>query len=113
MKWISISTILFYILFVSISLPFSRAATQQDPNENALATFLGLFNGFSTAAAFLISLLLANKLFASFGIMLSILALPVIYLAGFAGLVGGARLPQEEPEDLHRRPDRRVSDRPC
>src|SRR5215216_1848935 len=84
MKWISISTILFSILFFSISLPFSRAATQQYPNENALASFLGLFNGFSTAAAFLISLLLANKLFARFGIMLSILALPVIYLAGFA-----------------------------
>ncbi len=87
MKWISIATIFFSILFFSISLPFSRAATQQYVNEDALATFLGLFNGVSTAAAFLVSLLLANKLFARFGIMLSILALTVIYLVGFAGLV--------------------------
>src|SRR5215216_1752130 len=86
MKWISISTIFFSILYFSIALPFSRAATAQYPNEESLATFLGLFNGFSTAAAFLASLLLANRLFARFGIMLCILALPVIYLIGFAGL---------------------------
>jgi HEAT repeat protein len=86
MKWISISTIFFSILFFSISLPFSRAATEHYINENSLATFLGLFNGFSTAAAFLASLLLANRLFARFGIMLCVLALPVIYLIGFGSL---------------------------
>ncbi|MGE5642847.1 MAG: MFS transporter [Byssovorax cruenta] len=86
MKWISLATILFSVLYFSISLPFSRAATEQYINEDSLATFLGLFNGFSTAAAFLISLLLANKLFARFGIMLSILVLPAIYLIGFASL---------------------------
>lgn len=86
MKWISISTIFFSILFFSIALPFSRAATEHYVHEDSLATFLGLFNGFSTAAAFLASLLLANKLFARFGIMLSILALPIIYLLGFASL---------------------------
>lgn len=87
MTWISISTIFFSILYFSISLPFSRAATEQYLNEDSLAAFLGLFNGFSTAAAFLASLLLANRLFARFGIMLCILALPVIYLLGFASLV--------------------------
>lgn len=86
MTWISISTIFFSLLYFSISLPFSRAATEQYGNEDSLAGFLGLFNGFSTAAAFLVSLLLANKFFARFGIMTAILALPVIYLAGFAGL---------------------------
>lgn len=86
LTWISISTIFFSILYFSISLPFSRAATQQYVNEDSLATFLGLFNGFSTAAAFFASLLLANRLFARFGIMACILALPVIYLIGFAGL---------------------------
>lgn len=86
MKWISISTILFSILYFSISLPFSRAATEQYINEDSLASFLGLFNGFSTAAAFLASLLLANRLFARFGIMLCVLVLSVIYLLGFASL---------------------------
>jgi HEAT repeat protein len=86
LTWISISTILFSILYFSIALPFSRVATGQFPNENSLAAFLGLFNGFSTAAAFLASLFLANRLFARIGIMACILALPVIYLVGFGGL---------------------------
>ena len=86
MTWISISTIFFSMLYFSISLPFSRAATEQFPNEDALASFLGLFNGISTAAAFLASLLLANRLFARVGVMACILALPIIYFIGFGGL---------------------------
>jgi HEAT repeat protein len=86
MKWIAISTIFFSMLYFSISLPFMRAATEYAGNEDALATFLGYFNGFSTAAAFLASLFLANRLFARFGVMACILALPLIYLAGFASL---------------------------
>jgi HEAT repeat protein len=86
MTWISISTVFFSMLYFSIALPFSRAATEQFPNEDSLASFLGLFNGISTAAAFLASLLLANRLFARIGIMACILALPIIYLIGFAGL---------------------------
>jgi MFS family permease len=86
MAWIAISTTFFSILYFSISLPFSRAATEQYINEDALASFLGLFNGLSTAAAFLVSLLLANKLFARVGVMACILALPIIYLIGFGAL---------------------------
>ena len=86
MRWISFSAILFSILYFSIALPFSRAATEQYANEDALASFLGLFNGLSTAAAFLASLFLANRLFARFGIMACILAFPVIYLIGFGSL---------------------------
>jgi HEAT repeat protein len=86
MTWIAISTIFFSLLYFSISLPFSRAATGQFPNEDELASFLGLFNGLSTAAAFLVSLFLANKLFARVGIMACILAFPIIYLVGFGAL---------------------------
>ncbi|MEP7135835.1 MAG: MFS transporter [Chloroflexota bacterium] len=86
MTWISISTIFFSILYFSIALPFSRAVTENYVNEDALASFLGLFNGLSTAAAFLTSLFAANRLFTRFGIMLCLLALPVIYLIGFGFL---------------------------
>ena len=86
MTWIAISTTFFSILYFSISLPFSRAATEQYINEDSLASFLGLFNGLSTAAAFLVSLLLANRLFARVGVMACILALPIIYLIGFGAL---------------------------
>ena len=86
MRWVSLASILFSLLFFSIALPFSRAATEQYPNEEGLAAFLGLFNGISTGAAFLASLFLANRLFARFGIMLSLLVFPVIYLLGFTSL---------------------------
>ncbi len=86
MRWMSFASILFSILYFSIALPFSRAATAQYPNENELAAFLGLFNGLSTAAAFITSIFFANRMFARFGIMNMILALPVIYLIGFGAL---------------------------
>lgn len=86
MTWISISTIFFSVLYFSIALPFSRAATEQYLNEDSLAAFLGLFNGLSTASAFLTSLFFANRLFARFGVMVSILVLPFIYLIGFGAL---------------------------
>ncbi len=86
MRWISIAAILFSILYFSIALPFSKSATNQFPDENALAGFLGLFNGLSTAAAFLASIFIANRLYARLGIMNAILALPIIYLIGFGGL---------------------------
>jgi CRP/FNR family transcriptional regulator, cyclic AMP receptor protein len=86
MRWVSVAAILFSILYFSISLPFSRAATQQFSDEENLAAFLGLFNGVSTAAAFLASLFFANRLFARFGIMVCILVFPIIYLIGFASL---------------------------
>ncbi len=86
MRWISFAAILFSILYFSISLPFSRAVTEQFPLEDSLAAFLGLFNGLSTAAAFLASLFFANRFFSRFGIMACILAFPVIYLVGFGGL---------------------------
>ena len=86
MRWVSLAAILFSILYFSISLPFSRAATEQYVTEENLAAFLGLFNGISTAAAFLASLFFANRLFARFGIMFCILVFTIIYLVGFASL---------------------------
>ncbi|HLO31092.1 MAG TPA: MFS transporter [Anaerolineales bacterium] len=86
MRWISLAAILFSVLYFSISLPFSRAATEHYINEKNLAAFLGLFNGLSTAAAFLASLFFANRLFARFGIMACILVFTLIYLVGFGTL---------------------------
>ena len=64
MRLVSVSAILFSVLFYSIALPFSKAATAQYANEETLASFLGLFNALSTGGAFLASLFLANRLFA-------------------------------------------------
>jgi HEAT repeat protein len=86
MRLVSVSAILFSVLYFSIALPFSKAATAQFVDEDALAGFLGSFNAISTGAAFLASLFLANRLFARFGIMPMILLLPIIYLIGFGTL---------------------------
>ena len=86
MRLVSISAIMFSVLFFSIALPFSKAATIQFADEDALAGFLGTFNAVSTGGAFLASLFLANRLFARFGIMPMILVFPFIYLVGFGSL---------------------------
>lgn len=87
MIWISAAAIFFSILYRCIELPFAQAATTQYlGDEKSLAGFLGIFDGLSTAAAFLASTFIANRLYVRFGIMNSILALPVIYLFGFAGI---------------------------
>jgi HEAT repeat protein len=83
LRWLSAGVVLFAVLFFSITFPFSKAATARFPDEDALSGFLGLFLGISTGIAFLISLFLANRLYARFGIMVMVLAYPVIYLAGF------------------------------
>ncbi len=86
MIWISITAILFSILYFSIALPFSQSAVAQYPNENDLAAFLGIFNGLITATAFLASIFIANRLYARIGIINAVLVLPIIYLIGFGSL---------------------------
>jgi HEAT repeat protein/predicted MFS family arabinose efflux permease len=83
MRWMSAAVVLFAMLFFSLAFPFSKAATTQFPDADALAGFLGLFQGLSTGAAFLASLFLVNRLFARFGILPMILVFAVIYLIGF------------------------------
>ena len=78
MRWVSVAAVLFSALYFSLALPFSKAAAENFVSEDRIAGFLGLFNGLSTAAAFLASLFLANRLYTRFGIMTSILALPII-----------------------------------
>jgi MFS family permease len=80
---ISISTILFSVLYFSIALPFSRAVAERYPDENSIASFLGVFNGLTTAGAFLTSLFIANRLFARIGVMASIFLFQSVYLLGF------------------------------
>jgi len=102
MQWVSYGAILFSICFFSLALPFSRAVTAQFPNADQLAGFLGLFQSLNTAVALLASLILANRLFARFGIMPMLLIFPVIYLVGFGvlalaapfGLLVGVRFAQ-------------------
>jgi HEAT repeat protein len=86
MQWVSYSAILFSVCYFSLALPFSRGVAAQFPDTDRLTGFLGLFQSLNTGAALLLSLLLANRMFARFGIMPLLLVFPVIYLAGFGVL---------------------------
>lgn len=84
---ISITTILFSVLYFSIALPFSRVVAERYTDENAIASFLGIFNGVTTAGAFVTSLFIANRLFARIGVMASIFLFQAIYVIGFGALI--------------------------
>ena len=87
--WLAVSaaTMLFAVLYFSLTFPFARAATQAYPGAEQLAGFFGLFGGASTGAAFLTSLFVANRIFARVGIMTAILVFPLLYATGFATLL--------------------------
>jgi HEAT repeat protein len=87
MKWMSLSAILFSVLFFSLYLPFSRAATDRFPSADALAGFFGLFSAATTAAALITSLFLTNRMITRFGVTTMLLVLALIYLAGFGVLI--------------------------
>ena len=84
---VSAATVLFAVLYFSLTFPFAKAATQAYPGAEQLAGFFGLFGGAATGAAFLASLFVANRLFARVGIMTAILVFPLLYAAGFATLL--------------------------
>jgi hypothetical protein len=83
MAW---SMALFSLLYFTLTLPFAKAATARFPDPDQLAGFLGAFFGLVNAAALLLSLVAANRLFSRFGVATVVFALPLIYLAGFGVL---------------------------
>jgi HEAT repeat protein len=87
MRWMSLAAILFSVLFFSLYLPFSRAATAHYPSADALAGFFGLFAAVTTAAALITSLFLTNRMITRFGVTTMLLVLAVIYLVGFGVLI--------------------------
>jgi HEAT repeat protein/ATP/ADP translocase len=86
LRWMAVSLALFAVLYFCLSLIFARAATAKFPDADRLAGFLGLFMGVVNVSALLVSLFVANRLYARFGLATMVLALPVIYAAGFGAL---------------------------
>ena len=84
MRWVSASALLMGTLFFFVVFPFSRGVTQEFPDEDAIAGFIGVFEGLTTAVAFLASLFLANRIYARIGFMGALLIFPAIYLLGFS-----------------------------
>ncbi len=83
LSWMSIGALLLGALLFSVIFPFSKAVVTQFETEDAIAGFLGIFQGATTVIALLASLFLANRLFSRVGFMGALLGYPLIYLVGF------------------------------
>ena len=85
--WMTAAAVLFSVLFFSLYLPFAQEATARYPDPDQLAGFLGVYWAGVTAAAFLVSVLLANRLLGWLGAGTLILVLPVLYAGSFGLLL--------------------------
>ena len=84
MRLIAIASILFSVLFFTVAFPFSKVITASFPDEAGVAGFFGLFNSLTTATTFLISLLLANRIYTRLGIINGVFLMPLTYIFCFA-----------------------------
>ncbi len=83
LRLVAAAYVLLAVLLFSLSFPFLRAMGAGFATEAELATALGLLSAAITGASFLISVFVANRLYARLGIAGAALALPLVYLAGF------------------------------
>lgn len=71
------------LLFFLVVFPFSQAVTVSFSSEAEVAGFLGLFASIATAVTFAVSLGLTNRILARWGIVFTLLLVPLSYAAGF------------------------------
>ena len=83
MRLVAIAYLLFAVLLFSMAFPFSAAMAAAFPDRADLATALGLLAAAVTAVSFLLAALVANRLYARFGVTTVALLLPLVYLGGF------------------------------
>ncbi len=82
-KLMAAGSVLFSILYFSISFPFSTAVSAGFSTDADVAGFLGVFSGIATAITFFVSLFAASRLYARIGVVNAVLLLPIAYLIGF------------------------------
>lgn len=83
LRLVAVAYVLFAILMFSVSFPFLRAAREAAGSEAALADTLGLLSALITATSFVVSLVVAKRFYARFGVAAAALILPIVYLVGF------------------------------
>ena len=82
-RLVAVAYVLFSVLYFSLTYPFLQAASAEFATEADLATALGLLSAAVTATSFVASLLIANRVYARFGVAGAALILPIVYVAGF------------------------------
>lgn len=83
----AVAAVLFSIIFYLLYLPYARAATERFQDAEELAGFFGLFWAAGTATAFVVSMLVTNRLFGWFGIAAMVIVLPFVYTTAFGLLL--------------------------
>ena len=84
LRLVAAAYVLFSILMFSVQFPYQTAiADAFGDDDAALATFVGLVQAGVTASSFVVSIALANRLYARFGVVAAALILPVVYVLGF------------------------------
>jgi HEAT repeat protein len=84
LRLVGVAYMLFAVLMFSLQFPYQTAlADAFEGDDAALATFVGLVQAGVTAASFVVSIALANRVYARFGVVTAALTLPVVYILGF------------------------------
>ena len=83
MRLVAVAYVLLAILGSSVTYPFLRVASETFTTEADLATALGLLSASVTATSFVVSLLVANRVYARIGVAGAAMVLPLVYLGGF------------------------------
>ena len=84
MRLVAVAYVLLAVLLFSVTFPFFRILGRAFPDEADLATALGLLSAAVTGASFVVSIAVANRVYARFGVATAALLLPIVYMAGFA-----------------------------
>ncbi len=83
MRLVALAYLLLSVLMFSVSYPFYIVASDTFATDAEVATALGLLSAAVTATSFLVSIGLANRLYARFGVAVGAVILPFVYLVGF------------------------------
>lgn len=83
MRLVAVAYVLLAVLNFSVSYPLLTAASEAFATETEVATALGLLSTAITATSFIVSMVVANRVYARFGVASGAIILPVVYLVGF------------------------------
>ena len=84
--WTAFSAVLFQALYFLLAFPFSQSVETAFPVEDEMTAFLGVFRGATTGSALIVSVLVATRFNARFGLMAGFLALALFDLVGFSAM---------------------------
>ncbi len=83
MSLVAAAYVLLSILMFSVSYPFLLATSSAFDDDVVVATVLGALSAAITATSLLVSIVIAPRIYARFGVTAGALLLPLIYVAGF------------------------------